>query len=471
MFRPLLAAAALMLPLSASAAAPPAPPPVPDVTARDLRWLRTNLIDAYDKHGRKDPKWDADVREALEATVKWWGDDPDADLDEADRVFVLSGKAIAAGCTDPLVRMMRVVSGWGTWDPAWRADFETEVKPLAEIIADAPYHPLLRCRAQLLIVHLRRGKCEEAREYSDEFLRDARARTDSALDLLGRGGQDPAATSGRVLRLALLAVDELMPLHRRDRTQVVERVAAALEKADRRAATLAFRGHQMTKSAWDARGSGWAKDVNEKGWKLFGERLLEAEALLKKAWELDKVGTEVPRYMLTVELGLNRGHGNLELWFERVMRRNPYHADACEAKLYYLEPKWYGSEDGREMLEFARRLRKDQPPANPVTLLIVDAHETLAGYQKDRAEYLARPEVWAEIRTAYLDHLAAKPRSVAARSRFAWLAHKFGKHEDAHKQFEILGNRARFGTFGGRNQYLRMKFLSAEAVDKSGGGK
>ena len=40
----------------------------------------------------------------------------------------------------------------------------------------------------------------------------------------------------------------------------------------------------------------------------------------------------------------------MEEWFRRAMKADPGNYSACSSKLYYLEPKWHGSEE--EMLAF-----------------------------------------------------------------------------------------------------------------------
>jgi hypothetical protein len=55
--------------------------------------------------------------------------------------------------------------------------------------------------------------------------------------------------------------------------------------------------------------------------------------------------------MITVELGQGRGRPRMEQWFQRAMSLSPNYYEACYAKLHYLQPKWFGSNE--DMLEFA----------------------------------------------------------------------------------------------------------------------
>jgi tetratricopeptide (TPR) repeat protein len=95
--------------------------------------------------------------------------------------------------------------------------------------------------------------------------------------------------------------------------------------------------------AWKARGTGYAYTVTEEAAKLFEARLALAEKALEKAWSIDPTIDTIPLRMMTVELGQGKGRERMELWFKRVMQLNPNCYQACSHKLYYLEPKWYGT--------------------------------------------------------------------------------------------------------------------------------
>ena len=73
-----------------------------EASRRALRWNQTTLLGAYEKVGKKDPRWDKAAREALEAMAGLFARaaDPAPGLDD---VYPAAERAVKAGCDDPLV--------------------------------------------------------------------------------------------------------------------------------------------------------------------------------------------------------------------------------------------------------------------------------------------------------------------------------------------------------------------------------
>src|SRR5947208_3100684 len=82
-----------------------------------------------------------------------------------------------------------------------------------------------------------------------------------------------------------------------------ERIVAAMERSPQpRSAVLAALGARAVEAAWGARGGGWANTVPAEGWKVMGEELAKARALLEEAWKLDDKNFFAALTMLGVEL-------------------------------------------------------------------------------------------------------------------------------------------------------------------------
>jgi len=153
-----------------------------------------------------------------------------------------------------------------------------------------------------------------------------------------------------------------------------------------------LKGTFCTDYAWQGRGGAFADKVTDQGWGLFEERLAEAEKALAKAWELNPRDARTARAMITVELGQGKGRDRMEMWFKRATDLNPNYYDAFHAKLYYLEPKWFGSPE--DMLAFGRECVASKKWGGRVPLILRDAHEVLAKLEKkdQRADYWKRPQ-------------------------------------------------------------------------------
>ena len=80
----------------------PATEPATAAITRRVAFFHHSIIDAYETIGRRNPKWDANVREVLVLAVRRWMTPlPDPDLDW--QIMFFGDKAYRAGCDDPMV--------------------------------------------------------------------------------------------------------------------------------------------------------------------------------------------------------------------------------------------------------------------------------------------------------------------------------------------------------------------------------
>ncbi len=70
---------------------------------QELRWRHESLLKAYESVGSHDPKWDEIVRQALTLAARVFAQDPTRPGDATERLRELFGKAVEAGCDDPLI--------------------------------------------------------------------------------------------------------------------------------------------------------------------------------------------------------------------------------------------------------------------------------------------------------------------------------------------------------------------------------
>ena len=67
-----------------------------------LEWNRRSLESAYDKVGKKDPRWDKPAREALDLAARMFSQQVDPAVALSD-IHGPAKKAVEAGCDDPLI--------------------------------------------------------------------------------------------------------------------------------------------------------------------------------------------------------------------------------------------------------------------------------------------------------------------------------------------------------------------------------
>ena len=353
-----------------------------------FEWSRETFLEAYERHGRRDPKWDDTVRTALSnyAHIR-------VTREPVTRQLRTDLKqAIAAGCDDPLVGYLhlRLV----LHDPT-RATQEIATKfAVAARQLDAPSYPgLIRCFGHLRAAQAWRNadtnKLPQVNQYRGLAF-------DRLLQVLQRD-EIPVT-------FAYQFCDELYrELSRSPQScELFRNKIEPLFMARWPDEALAYllKGRFYIDHAWDARGSGWARTVTDKGWKLFAQRLTSAEKALNRSWELDPGLPGTPLEFMRLELGQGRGRERMELWFDRAIVHPGSRYDALQQKLWYLQPRWYGSE--RDCLEAAREILKSDEFKGNCSLHLYHLHESLAKFFEDRRpDYWLEPHVWPDIKAAF----------------------------------------------------------------------
>jgi len=224
---------------------------------------------------------------------------------------------------------------------------------------------------------------------------------------------------------------------------------------------LLLKGEAYIQMAWHARGSGYANTVTEEGWKLFSERLVIAENALTNAWNLNPKDERIPLQMLSVELGQGEGRDRMELWFNRAMAINLNDYDICRAKLYYLEPKWYGSED--DLLAFGWECVQSKVWGGKVPLILLDAHEDICRYLDDseKTNYWKRPDVWLDIQSAFDRFFVLNPDATSWYHNYAWYAYRCERWKELNELIPRLGP-VNYSYFGGKAAFDKMVSLAKE---------
>jgi hypothetical protein len=414
-------------------------------------WEKETYTTAFENAGPKGPRWAAHARRAVAASEAHFSD-PYREPDLLEVIWSASREAVAAGCGDPLILYFRV---------RWSDRFETLTSEernrlflaAAKAMAGSNYpavrraHALANCAASLL-----RGP-----DIAPDARAKARQLLDSAIALLP---EVLKSTSPEARREALSICDPLLAHYRTldgDRQVGYRKIDAVLDKAESpKVFRQLLRGQFSIYYAWDARGNGLAAAVTPEGWRLFGDRLREAEEALERAWLLDGSCPLAATLMITVARGREHPRERMEVWFRRALRADPDCYHACLLKLLYLEPKWHGSRE--EMLAFAREAVRTGNGESGLPLLLPYAHRTLASYAASpQSYYSAAPTVWQDIRAGYEAYLAKHPGSRAVRSWYAKEAYFCGRYREAHQQFERLGDRAWKRAFDNEAQYQHIR--------------
>jgi hypothetical protein len=129
---------------------------------QELRWQHESLLKAYETAGSHDPRWDDIVRQALTLAARVLAQDPTRPGDATERLRELFGKAVAAGCDDPLV---------GYFHARYADPYRREADHAAELVHAATKLEQSRYPAVASVFD---GPYEVERQLIDTFLQASR---------------------------------------------------------------------------------------------------------------------------------------------------------------------------------------------------------------------------------------------------------------------------------------------------------
>jgi hypothetical protein len=415
----------------------------------DTEWNMRTALAAYDTAGRKDARWDALAREAIQTFVTpGKGGTPET--------AALLARTVAAGCDDPFILYLDAESGQlsKTMDAATQEQifrqavdgFETSDYP-----ADRKLFAVVR---YMLLVKNGDNSSTGTKVVRPPLMPEA-------VETLGRLGEEaqkklwpqvtaePGLPEYFLVDLANLLMEAIVS-DDPDRKVAFDAVFPGLQAALPDSPTpLVFEGTFYINYAWDARGYGYADTVTADGAAKMKERLDLASDALVKAWNMAPDRPEAATQMITVELGQGKGRDVMEMWFARAMSANPNNKAACEAKLYYLLPKWYGSAD--DAIQFGHECLAGRNWGADLPFILVEAQEDLSRYPDatKRLNYLHSTAVWADIKSVYQPITLARPDEPVLASRYAYYACIAKQWKLAAKLFDRLGDKVVAQQFGG----------------------
>ena len=412
----------------------------PDQLAYNLK----TTAEAYEKVGRKNPKWDADAKSCLTAFAQMRSAAKGAGTQFQDKVRAVVPRLVEDKCDDPLIGYLRcrfALSG-----------SEADVADAYAISAGA----------------LQRSEYPEIRKFY-ALMWACRWRANS--NLLEQATE----------ALAKALADDSMPEREADessefllsfpwwadgsRWNSYHTLEPALTNRWKKA-SFAFlaKGRGYLSYAWQARGTGYANTVTERGAELFTERLAIAASALEAAWDGNPHDARICREMMRVELGQGKGRERLETWFQRGMRLEPSNTDLCYEKLEYLRPRWYGSV--KEMIDFGRECTANTNWSGGVRLMLADAHYEASREIQDkeeRAAYWKQPNVWKDVAFAYEQFFKLYPQEVGYRYNYAMYASRCGQWQEFLTQVKLFPS-TNYAYFGGMDRFNEMVRYAQEHV-------
>ena len=417
-----------------------------------LGWNLKTLVEAYKTAGRTDPKWDEPAESALNEWARIRSHSTDSDEDWRSIISHNCAAAIDAGCADPMIRYLSLrntINRIGT-----KQEVANEYCKVAQDMEGSPYPSIRKFYAWERAGQQLKSAYGSRSNFPPEL---------QQLDNWGKAESDLLnALSDRTMppEEAYDACHELLEAwkwsndHYSSLYQNIEGKLTDDWKSD--PLFLLLKGEVYIQLGWQARGGGYANTVTSEGWKLFGKRLAVAEEALNTAWQLSTNDPRIAVKMIWVELGQGKGRDRMELWFQRAMKADPNDYDACDAKLLYLEPKWYGSV--ADMLEFGCECVSNKQWGGHVPLILMDAHVAIQqqfAADAEKADYWKQPQVWTDLNSAFERFFELNPGEIGWYHNYAWYAYQAGQWATLNKLIPKLGP-VNYDYFGGRDKFEEM---------------
>jgi len=428
----------------------------PETRQSRLAWNLKTTVGAYQNIGNTDPKWDEAATNALAEFAASRAYTLSADEDWTTIIRTNCDAAVQAGCDDPLIRYLYIrFSMSQTNSPQ---DFAGAFRSMADDMQHSSYPNIRKFYAALRTAEQLKFAAGNIRETPPEVHQYRHLAVTNLINALDEK-QMPAGEAYDACRDMLAALKQNESQYKDCYSRIQK--SFILKRPDESDSWL-LEGLAQIDLAWFARGSGYANTVTDDQWKAFRADLASAAESLNKAWKLNPKDPRIPIEMMTVDLGQGQGRDQMELWFGRAMELDPNNYDACSSKLYYLEPKWYGS--AADMLDFGRECVASPNWGGRVPLILVDAHYNICNEYADpseRTNYWKQPQVWADIKSAYDKFFELNPAAVGyyyAYALYAYRAEQWDVFNGLIQKLEPVN----YAYFGGQDEFNKMVLAAKE---------
>jgi hypothetical protein len=412
-------------------------------------WYRKNYWEIFEKNAAGQ-KWEIPARAAMQAAIRYWSQDYMASSDDEVIIYREGQRASTLGCQEPLFCYAWAENAWQVYGRPTDMDWVAWQGAVAAQQLDkdkSGYPAIIKMEADLLAAITAANDkpvSADKKKEIDRLIADAKSRF---RDVLATRDTPRWEVTTLFDWLGMASITGMQDRRLLPNSLFEQLKAWGDANGDAAKSTvLTIQGIFNCQYSWDARGTGYANTVTENGWQLMQQRLTRAANALEQAWKLDPTNANAAEQMLGVELGQGQGRDRMELWFKRAMDANPDDYDACVAKLYYLEPKWYGSAD--EMLKFGRECVTAGNWDSGIPYILVKAHLDLSWYtpvsgNQSAAEVYFKNNMaaWGEIRAVNEELLKRGLMSNFKKLQYARIAAWTNHWEEANRMLdEVAGS-------------------------------
>lgn len=192
----------------------------------------------------------------------------------------------------------------------------------------------------------------------------------------------------------------------------------------------------LTTYAWDARGSEWASEVTEQGWKSFGERLTQARAILEDAAKLPDKCPQWFYAMQVVALGQGWKRPDYDRLCKQATSSEPTYYEYYFRRAQHLQPKWHG-EPGEWLSDAERAAREDDPKEG----MAVYTRVVWAQSDASRNPFDGTGVSWDKMKQGFRDIERSYPSSGWNLNHFCRFAILAGDRQTARELMSRIGDK------------------------------
>jgi hypothetical protein len=207
----------------------------------------------------------------------------------------------------------------------------------------------------------------------------------------------------------------------------------------------------LAEYAWHARGTGYANEVTDDGWRLFAERLESARTLLADAKNLSPKCPVTYQVEMTVALGQSWKKEEFARLFEEAKALEPTYFPFDLAQAKFLMPRWHG-----ELGDWETAAEKEINRPGGLGLAGYARVAThLRGYYDDF--FSESKASWEKTQLGFEQLRKDYPKSAEILNQYARMACAANDRATAKRLFEEIGNKVITDVWGSRRRFNEMR--------------
>jgi hypothetical protein len=187
--------------------------------------------------------------------------------------------------------------------------------------------------------------------------------------------------------------------------------------------------------AWVARGNGLANTVTAEGWRLFDERIKEAQVVLEGSANMPVMCPQWYSEMMTVGLAQSWSEKRVKENFERGIQFEPDYYYLYDQYANYLLPKWDGKPG--DAAAFAKS-SADRLGGDSGDLLYFQIATVLI--KRGDGDFPIKQMDWQRIQRGYQTLITQYGGDRRTKNELAYMAYKYRDVNVSRKQFALIGD-------------------------------